>query len=391
MAWQRQKLVTTGQPPSRLLGHWLLSLLLPVIIGIILFILHSSDSLSFVTSINIWIFSLLPILLWTVTFIVYSFLYGRKVEHCHFQEQQAEKSHQEWQAWSERYMAVLGSCVLLPDMITANFVEKKPPKLEMQYNLTRRINYLDKTLPPIHQAILVLLKSLSQQISALPDRQRLTVTLLTDVDARQHVILTSVFLKQWAKVFPKFQEPEKIDAVSSLSYNLIDKYLKQTTESVYLILILQLEGKQKYSDGLGIFLLAADDAVKKLAVPIEGRLLRPMPIDPTQLDIELSLFLETQDIALQASGLAGGSKALSALIPTILPVISDMAGAVRLENVQILEQYIGIPGPFSAWLTAGFVLDFVRIQNVHYLVFSQSDADWFVSTISPGCINENIQ
>jgi len=222
MAWQRQKLVTTGQPPSRLLGHWLLSLLLPVIIGIILFILHSSDSLSFVTSINIWIFSLLPILLWTVTFIVYSFLYGRKVEHCHFQEQQAEKSHQEWQAWSERYMAVLGSCVLLPDMITANFVEKKPPKLEMQYNLTRRIDYLDKTLPPMHQAILVLLKSLSQQISALPDRQRLIVTLLTDVDAQQHVILTSVFLKQWAKVFPKFQEPVKIDAVSSLSYNLID-------------------------------------------------------------------------------------------------------------------------------------------------------------------------
>ncbi len=51
--------------------------------------------------------------------------------------------------------------------------------------------------------------------------------------------------------------------VPSLLFEQLDAWLKVTEEKIYIVLVLQLNGKENYSDGIVSFLFAADDVVKK--------------------------------------------------------------------------------------------------------------------------------
>ncbi|MGL5424614.1 MAG: hypothetical protein ACRDAJ_16830 [Serratia fonticola] len=390
MGWERQKPFTPEHPVPPAIGPWLLGFMLAVVVSIVLFSLHVANNLPWLQTLNIWLVAVVPLVCYLLAFSLRSYLFGQALSRYHFLQDEAHTAQREWQQWAERYMAVLASCVLLPDRLTASFLVKQPADLPAQFGLARRIDYLAEATTPMHQAIVTLLNIIAEPLSTLPCVQPLRVTLVTDGDTDDEA-LRHIFMESWASTLSSHPAPTDMSVQSTLSYDLIDRRLKEATEAIDLILLVQLEGGAMYSDGLGIFLLTSDDAAKKHALPITGRLLRPMRLDPQHLESELALFFDTQPLSLDAPGLLGDCREVLTLTPWIVPTCNRMGGSLTISNVMLLEHSVGLTGPFSGWLTAGLGVDFSRTQDVPYLVFSQSEPYWFISTVSPGVLHEDLQ
>ena len=67
-----------------------------------------------------------------------------------------------------------------------------------------------------------------------------------------------------------------------------------TEEKIYIVLVLQLNGKENYSDGIVSFLFAADDVVKKYQLDEKARIFRPMVVVADRFDKDLDIFIDTQ-------------------------------------------------------------------------------------------------
>ena len=89
MGWERQKPFTTEQPSPPSSGGWLISGVLAVIAGVLLFVLHASGTFSALKAINIWLFALIPVVLWILTFSTCGYLYGREMERFQFFQREA--------------------------------------------------------------------------------------------------------------------------------------------------------------------------------------------------------------------------------------------------------------------------------------------------------------
>jgi len=90
MGWERQKPFTTEQPSPPSSGGWLISGVLAVIAGVLLFVLHASGTFSALKAINIWLFALIPVVLWILTFSTCGYLYGREMERFQFFQREAD-------------------------------------------------------------------------------------------------------------------------------------------------------------------------------------------------------------------------------------------------------------------------------------------------------------
>jgi hypothetical protein len=389
MAWERHIPSTPEQPAPPASGRWLLGFMLVIIVSIILFLLHAANHLGGLQVVNIWLVAVIPLVGYLLSFSLRSYLFGQALSQYHFLQDEAQTAQREWHQWAERYMAVLASCVLLPDKLTASLLLKQAANLPVQFGLTRRIDYLTKGETPVRQAITTLLGIIAEPLGMLPRTMPLHVTLVTDSDTGQDT-MCALFSEGWISARPELPVPLDISVQSALPFDLIDRRTREAHETVDLILVLQLSGKERYSDGVGVFLLTPDDAAKKYALPVTGRLLRPMLLDPQHLASEINLFFDTQPLSLKAVGLLGDSRELLDLTYQIVPACNNKGGELTIDNVLTLERAMGLTGPLSAWLNAGLAVDFCRCQEEPYLMFSQCAPYWFVSTVSPGVLNENL-
>ncbi|CNF22041.1 Uncharacterised protein [Yersinia rohdei] len=391
MGWDRQKPFITEKPSRPSLGRWLLAGLLSIIVGILLFSLHASDKFVGLQTINIWVVSAVPIIGWGLTFCVRGYMYGRNLSHYTFLQDEAQQAQQEWQTWAERYMAVLASCVLLPDVITVSYLANNPTDVEFQRGLVRRIDYLPQDQGTEYQAIMALLVSIQKALNSLPSDIELRATLLTDSDPAEYEQLRAVWTQCWDKAITTRFSPITLTLSAEMSYSNIEDGIKNAITGAELVLVLQLHGDEDYSDGLAVFLLTTDDMAQKHQLPIQGRLLRPMQLNIEQAESELALFMETQSLACRAGGILGDSTELMSLTPKIIPVGHRLGANFSAESVLIQESLTGIPGPFSAWLVAAFGLDFAYYYGVPYVVFSFGPEYGVVGTVSPGVCNEDVE
>ncbi len=391
MGWDRQKPFITEKPSPPSLGRWLLAGVLSIIVGILLFSLHVADRLIGLQTVNIWAASTIPIIGWGLAFCIRGYMYGRDLSHYTFLQDEAQQAQQEWQTWAERYMAVLASCVLLPDVITVSYLANKPTDVEFQRGLVRRIDYLPEDKGTEYQAIMALLASIQQALNSLPPDIELRATLLTDSDPAEYEQLRAVWAQCWDKTIPTRFAPITLTLSAEMPYSKIEDGIKNAITGAELILVLQLHGDENYSDGLAVFLLMTDDMAQKHQLPIQGRLLRPMQLNIAQAESELALFMETQSLACRAGGILGDSTELMSLTPKIIPVGHQLGANFSAESVLIQESLTGIPGPFSAWLVAAFGLDFAYYYDVPYVVFSFGPECGVVSTVSPGVCNEDVE
>ncbi|WP_336221594.1 type VI secretion protein [Citrobacter amalonaticus] len=381
MGWERTKAITSelSSPPA--LGWWLLAGVLVVIAGVLIFILHASGTIRALSAMNIWWVSLAPVGCWLLLFCLRSYLWGREVNEYQFLQKEARHAQQRWEAWAERYLVILRSIVFLPDNLTVFSLTSELPQ---QYGLTRRINYLPVSSSDV-STIKILLDGTGDGLRSLPPDLPLRVTLVADTLSDG---MAEGFTSVWLELFPGRPVPGDITVTDSLSFSRVEERIKQPVLTADLILVMQLNGGEAYSDGLTALLLTSDDVAQKFHLPHSSRLLRPMPLDMTKFDDDITLFLETQAAACRTSSVLGDTKAWTEKSAALITRGGKMNAPWKAENIALLEKWCGIPGPFAPWLLTALAADMVSQRQQSLLALFSSEQEHFISTIIPGSENE---
>ncbi|EOY3601162.1 type VI secretion protein [Enterobacter hormaechei] len=382
MGWVRTKALTTEHPPAPSLVWWLFAGALMAIAGVLLFLLHAFGAIKTLSEMDIWWVSLAPAGCWLLVFCLRCYLWDRELKVHQFLQKEAEYGQQQWEAWAGRYQAVLGSTVLLPDNITAAVWGKERPQ---QYGLTRRIDYLPAEAPAHMGVMRILLASVEDRVQRLPAELPLHVTLVTENPSPE---LTSSFNNLWKEHIPGRAVPDEITFTDSFSLSEVEARLKQAVLTVNLLLVIQLNGGEAYSDGLAALLLTSDDVAQKYHLPHPARLLRPMPLDMNNFEDDITLFLETQTVACRTASVIGDVKKWTEKSAALITRGSKMNAPWKAEDIALLEKWCGIPGPASPWLLTALATDLVSLRRQSLLALFSTEQEHFISTITPGSEDE---
>ncbi len=84
MGWNRAKSLTTELSPAPSMLWWLLTGVLMVIAGILLFLIHASGMVKSLSGCNIWMVSLAPSGVWLFLLCLRGWLRGKEVDEHNF-------------------------------------------------------------------------------------------------------------------------------------------------------------------------------------------------------------------------------------------------------------------------------------------------------------------
>ncbi|WP_369789057.1 type VI secretion protein [Rouxiella sp. WC2420] len=385
MGWQKAETITPKLPTAPLFLLWLLAGVMAVFSGVLLFILHASELIELLTRVDIWWLSITPPAAWLLLFSFRCWLWGKKVDEYKFFQQEAKFGHQQWQAWSERHLVILGSSISLPDSITAETIcNGSANDIPWQMGCCRRLADL-----PLSDAatINLCISGIKNELNNLPVHLPLAVTLVTDLDSSA---MTQALVMLWPTLFHQHKVPDEIIATSALSMNWVEERLKQPVKNVHLILIIQLNGEASYSDGLAALLLTSDDVVNKYRLPAQVRLLRPMPLNMLLFQQEISLFIKTQTAARHTSRILGDARKWEDFSAD-LSALSSIHGTLwQVTENELLEKWCGIAGPSSPWLLTALAAELANLRDESLLMLCSSGQEHFVSTVTLGSENEHI-
>ncbi|MEL7937106.1 hypothetical protein [Pseudomonas delhiensis] len=364
---------------------WLGSALLAAVAGIGLFMLAVSGRVPELGIFNVWMLAGAPLLVWALAFGIRAYAYGGALSHFQFLEDQATEAEDAWNQWAQRNLAVQASCVLLPDGMSAALIAQGvaagAPRRSSE---ARRLH----TLPAVGDermkvALEYLLQGVVPALEALPVEQALQVTVLSDVEENDRDTLRAAWQRAWSKAVPRYSQvvPALVD---ELSLQWIERCLKSPGATVDLLVVMQINGKDAYSDGLAALLLCPDAWAIELGLPAQGRLLRPMPLEVGRLDTELPLFLQTQLPARQATGILADSMQWQPVLGAVLSMGSTQGASFQVGNQWIQESLCGLPGPFGSWLVAALGLEMSRHLRQPLVLLGQEPAQRWISTVATG-------
>ena len=385
MGWKRKKSLTTELPPSLSITGWSLSGMLTGIVSITLIIVQQAGMLKPLSGINIWISSFVPFGAWILFFCIRLWLWGKNIDEHNFHLKEAERAQKEWKAWAERYLAVVESCVFLPDTFTVSCLHNELP---VSSGLTKKINYLAEN-NIMHNAIEVLLRGTEESLSGLSSDLSLRVTLVTDMPAEES---KATFFSVWAILFPQLSAPSVNVHTTAFSMNWADERLKQPELSVDLILVMQLKGSDEdtCSDGLAGLLLTSDDVAQKYQLPHRARLMRPMQIDMNNFQDDITLYLETQTVGCHTSRVLSDSCCWATMTPLLMKIGREHGTSWKPAGNMVLEQWSGIPGPAAPWLLTAIAADLISLHDLSLLTLFSSGEERFISTVTSGSEDEHI-
>ena len=380
MGWDRRLPDSVLAPAPIVMGRWVLAAGLAVSASVLLFWLYASGRVS---GLNMWVVTGLPLMSWLFAFGARAYVYGGALSHQQFLEEQAQIAQQSWQDWSHRFLAVHACYVLLPDRVSASVLTQGSVNLPPRTGEARRITALSQREEPALAGLELLFPVLVPSLLALPAAHELRVTLLSDAEPEQYEALRGAWQRHWTSAIRR-PPPSSVTITSELSYQWIDETLKTASASLELILVLQAQGGSAYSDGLAALLLCPDKLAAEWGLPVQGGMLRPMPLDITTLESELALFFQTQADARQATGLLADNAGWQPLAGKIVAASGANGASLKVEQQWIQERLCGLPGPFSHWLTAALSVQVVQHQQSPLLVLVQERAQHWISTVTKG-------
>ena len=382
MGWERTKALTSelSIPPS--LMWWLLVGATMMIGGVLLFFLHASGTVKILSEFNIWWVSLTPLGIWLFLFCLRGWLWGREVDEHAFLQKEAEFGQKQWEAWAERYLAILGSGILLPDSVTAEAIlGAMGNSLPSRGTLARRIS---DTSTPVKYC----LSGVQKALQDLPQDLPLSVTIVTDLPTG---CLVETFSTVWSTLFAERRIPNDITVTNTLSLNYVEDRLKQSVLTVDLILVMQLCGNETYSDGLAALLLTSDDVAQKYHLPDVARLLRPMPLDMTAFEQDISLFLATQTAACGTARVLGDALFWETFSASLMTVGVAHGAVWQPAERGMLEKWCGVPGPLAPWILTALAVELVSLRKESLLTLFSSGEEHFISTVTSGNEDEHIR
>lgn len=380
MGWDRKAPSVVQAPTPPMLGRWVLAAVVAVVVGVLLFLLHASIQLAQLQAINVWLLSGSPLLVWVLLFGSRAYFYGGALSQHQFLEEEAVNAQLAWQDWAQRYLAVHTSCVLLPDQVSASGLQVRRD-LPLRTGQARRIAALPEQGDRAQAGLQMLLPVLGPALQALPAEQALRVTLLSDVELDHYAALRDVW-QQWKTAHLK--QPATVTLTNKLSCQWIDDTLKSATAALDLILVMQVNGGEAYSDGLAALLLCPDQLAVARDLPVKGGLLRPMPLDLATLNSELALFQQTQTMALQATAVLADSADWQPLTGNVFATIGSQAASLSAQQLWVQEHLCGLPGPFGHWLAAAFGVEMVQHQRQPVLLLAKDESRYWISTVIEG-------
>ena len=384
MGWERTKATTMELPPKPSFMGWLLAGGVAAVLGVLLFILHASGMVKALAAFNIWWLASSPVLGWFFLFCLRGWLWGRTVNEYQFLQKEAEYGQQQWEAWAGRYLAVLGSSILLPSGVTSDAIAKSDAADAPQFlSLT---SHFDAQSVNSTSLLELGLAGVQNAIAMLPATVPFNVTIMSDMISSD---FETRFRKSWGKIYPGRALTGSISCCEAFSFVWLEERLKNPVFDIDLILILQNQGAEQYSDALAAMVLTSDDVAEKYQLSHSARILRPMPLDMTNFRADIGLFLETQTIACQTSNVFCDCGHWNDGFADLMTASqSHLTPWVPQEN-DVLEKYNGIPGAGSAWLLATLLADIVSVSNKPVLGLFTSGADRFVSTVTSGSGNND--
>lgn len=354
------------------------------VVGILLFILHASDIVKALTVLNIWWLASSPVLGWFFLLCLRGWLWGRTINEHHFLQKEAELGQQQWETWAGRYLAVLGSSILLPSGVTSNAIAKSEASNAPQ--LLSLTSHFDAQ-PTTSTSLLELgLAGVQNAIAMLPATVPFNVTIVSDMFSSN---FEARFRESWGKIYPGRALTGSISCCEALSFAWLDERLKNPVFDIDLILILQKQGAEQYSDALAGMVLTSDDVAEKYHLSHSARILRPMPLDMPNFKADMGLFLETQTIACQTSNVFCDYGNWNDWFADLMTASQSHLTLWAPQEIDVLEKYNGIPGAGSAWLLATLLSEVVSVSNKPVLGLFTSGADRFVSTVTSGSENND--
>lgn len=384
MGWDRQLPEVMPAPTPPALGRWLLAAVLAGVVGVLLFLLYASQRVPLMQTLNVWALSAAPLLVVVLAFGVRAYGYGGLLSRHRFLDDEAQVAQQSWEDWAQRSMAVLGSCVLLPDQVSATVLMKTRGSLPPRPGVARRMTTLPQQAGErARGGLQLLLPALAPTLQVLPESLTLRVTLLSDTSPDQYEALHAAWQQCWANT-TRLPIPETVTLVAELPYSKLDDQLRSGSTAVDLIIVLQVQGEAAYSDGLAALLLCPDGMAGMASMPVTASLLRPMPWVADEHKTELPLFLHTQTRACQATALLADHADLKNLTGDVLAASAVQSAALTAQQIWIMEQFCGVPGPFSSWLLAALAVEVARHQQQPLLMLSKEQSRRWVSTVIPG-------
>lgn len=379
MGWERTKATTMELPPEPSFIGWLLAGGIAAVVGGVLFILHASGMAKGLAVFNIWWLAFSPVLSWFFLFCLRGWLWGRTVDEHQFLQKEAEYGQQQWEAWAGRYLAVLGSSILLPSGVTSDAIAKSDAADAPQFlSLTSNFEAQSVTSTSLLERGLA---GVQNAIAMLPATLPFNVTIVSDFTSLD---FETQFRESWGRIYPGRALTGSVSFCKTLSFAWFEERLKNPVFDIDLILILQNQGAEHYSDALATMILTSDDVAEKYQLSHTARILRPMPLNMANFKVDMGLFLETQTIACQTSKVFCDDAAWNEQFADVMTAAQAHQTPWVPEEIDVLEKYNGIPGVCSGWLLAALVSDIVTISRTPVLGLFTSGTDHFVSTVTPG-------
>jgi len=382
MGWDRQPSETVAAPLALSPARWLAALAIAGLAGVSLFLLHASQRLALLQSVNIWLFAFAPLLLVALAFAVRAFRYGGTLSHHAFLADEAQLAQESWETWTGRYLTVHDSCALLPERVSGALLAKGVEELSLHTGQARRLSMLpDDPFDRIQLSLLRLLEALQPSLEELGAKAPLRATLLCDAETTRGGQIAESWRRVWINVMgdepwtPLIQETE-------LSLARIDEKIRTGEPSLELILVVQTEGGEAYSDALAALLVCLDTSPAPGPLPVKARLLRPMPLDISDLQGEVAEFMQSQRAARSATGLLADVAQWQQASAPVLAASQAADAALKAEQQWIQERYSGVPGPFSSWAGLALGIELVQHRQEALLVLGKEQDRQWLSTLT---------
>ncbi|TDB44052.1 hypothetical protein [Photorhabdus khanii] len=377
MGWNKPVIAIQQKPVSPVLWRWLVSFIAIICVCIACYLLWSE----FLRQQQGWMILGAVGLIWLAAFGLRLSLFGYRLEMYRLWHQENQYIEKEWQSWAGRYMSVLYSSVFLPEKITAETIMQEESKIAVQYGIGKIIDYFSWSENKWQDSVKILLHSVENAISELPPDRPIYTTVITNCPEQKYEELEMILQQNWQSIFPSRKPLSQLNLVPYLSAMHIEHWLKDPASEVQLLILLQIESAGQFSEGLGVFLMATDDLVKKFDLVEKARIYRPMEINSEEFEREFGMFINTQLSAKSATGMIGDDNGIYTYSSKIMSVIQDNHAALKLEQIKNIEKFIGVPGQGAYWLAAGLAIDLSQYNSGGYLVLSKNEDNWVINTV----------
>ncbi|WP_036774497.1 hypothetical protein [Photorhabdus australis] len=377
MGWNKPVIAIQQEPVPPILWRWFISFIAIISIGVACYLLWPE----FLRQQQGWMLLGAVGLIWLVVFGLRLYFFGYRLEMYRLWNQENQYIEREWQSWAGRYMSVLHSGVFLPEKITAATIMQEESKIEVQCGIGKAIDYFPWSENKWRDSVKILLHSIENAIDELPPDRPICITVITNYPEQEYEKLEMLLQENWQSAFPSGRSLSKLNILPYLPAMQIDNWLKDPTSEVQLLILMQIESTEQFSEGLGIFLLATDDLVKKFDLVEKARIYRPMEINPEQFEREFEIFISTQLSAKAATGMIGDDDSMYLYTSQIMSVIQNQQAVLKLEQIKNIGKIIDAPGPGAYWLATGLAIDLSQYNSARYLVLTNSEYHWVINTV----------